>query len=216
LSETHATDPSEYIRELFAREDDLLRSIGRRAERAGLPSIAVNAEVGRLLQLVTVAVRARRALEIGTLAGYSAVWIARGLPPGGRLVTLEHDPEHAAVARETFEAAAVSDRVEVRVGEALELLAALPGAEPFDVAFLDAAKEEYPAYLELVLPRLRPGGALLADNALLRGRVIEPDGSEEARAMRDFNERVANDPRLVSTLIPVRDGVLVSILREGA
>ena len=164
--------------------------------------------------MMTRAVGARRALEVGTLAGYSGIWIARGLVPGGQLVTLEADPAHADVARQHFAAANLGETsVDIRVGPALESLAAMDAAGSFDLAFLDAAKVEYPAYLDHALRLVRPGGAILGDNTMLRGRVVRPDGSPEVDAMLEFTRRLAEDPRIAaSTILDQRDGLSISIV----
>ena len=143
------------------------------ARAAGLPPADVSPSQGRLLQLLARSHGARRILELGTLAGYSTIWLARALPPGGRLVTLERDPAHAAVARGNLERAGLADRVELRVGPALETLPQLAG-EPFDLAFLDADKASTDLYLEHVLGLLRPGALIVADNVVRGGAVADP------------------------------------------
>lgn len=206
-----------YIRGVFAHEDSALQNVMPEAREKGLPDIAVDAEVGRFLQVLVTSIGARRVLELGTLAGYSGIWIARGLVKGGTLVTIEADPTHAAIARTNFERAGVADRVEIRVARALDVLPDLPNDPPFDVIWLDAVKSEYPDYLEEALRLVRPGGLILADNALLRGRVVEepaPDDAPEVVAMRAFHERLASAPGLVSTLVPVRDGVTVTVATD--
>jgi predicted O-methyltransferase YrrM len=155
-------------------------------------------------------VGARRVLEVGTLGGYSGIWLARALPSDGRLVTIEGDEGRAAVARTAFERAGVADRVDLRVGEALDTLATLDG--PFDAVFLDADKAPLPAYLDETLRLLRVGGLLLCDNTFMDGRIADPDADgADLRGMREFNERVANDPRFVTAVIPVRDGLLAAL-----
>jgi len=211
-----------WIRDRFAREDGALRSVGAAAAAAGLPAIAVDAEVGRWLELLAGAVGARRALELGTLAGYSGIWIARGLAPGGALLTVERDPKHARVARDRFAHASLAGVVTVREADAIEVLDALPDAaapfdEPFDFVFLDAIKEDYPAYLDRLLERglVRAGGLVVADNLFLGDRVLRPGGDPEAEAMDRFARRLADDPRLRTTVLPIRDGVSVSLVGDG-
>lgn len=207
---------ADYVRQLFAVEDDVLAELRREIPRRGLPEIHISAEEGKLLELLLTAIGARRVLEIGTLGGYSALWMARALPPDGRLVTLELDADRAALARSFMEKAGVSDRVEVRVGEARRVMAemAAAGGEPFDAVFIDADKEGYTEYLELSLQLVRPGGLILADNAFRSGLVLEDDPDEATRGILAYNERVAADPRLVSTIIPIRDGLAVSVVRS--
>ena len=205
-----------YVRRLFAREDEALRRTRERADKAGMPSIQLPPATARTLQLLVRAAGVRRAVEVGTLAGYSAIWIARALPDGGSLVTLEIDPAHAAVARESLEDAGVADRVEVRVGAAAELLGALGPDGSFDLAFVDADKERYGEYVEHAARLLRPGGLLVADNALWKGRVTDPGSDPLAAAIDRFNRKVAADPRFEATILPVGDGLLVGVRRPGA
>jgi caffeoyl-CoA O-methyltransferase len=203
-----------YITGLFAREDDVLLSLREEADRTGLPPIHVPPQTGRLLQLLIAAVGARRILEVGTLGGYSAIWMARALPADGSILSLEVDARHADFARRWLARAGVSDRVEVRVGRALDLLPALDG-ERFDLVFLDADKEPLPTYLEGALRLTRPGGLVVADNALWGGRVVDASVRDAGtRAVREFNRRLADDPRLVGTVLPVGDGIAVAIVQR--
>lgn len=202
-----------YVRHLFAREDDRLREIRRRADEAGLPRIQLPPATARAVQLLLRASGARRVVEVGTLAGYSAVWIARALPADGRLTTLELDPERAEVARRSVEAAGLAERVEVREGDAVDTLAALGPDGGWDAVFLDADKERYAAYLEEAARLLRPGGLLMADNAFWKGLVLAPESSSDERAMliHDFNQRLAADPRFDATILPVGDGLAAAV-----
>ena len=203
---------SGYVRRLFAAEDGVLEALRYEIPRRGLPEIQISAEQGRLLQVLLRAVGARRVLEVGTLGGYSSIWMARALPPDGRLLTLEIDPERAAFAREFIERAGLSDRIEVRVGDAGETLAALDAGEPFDAVFIDADKERYPAYLDEALRLLRPGGLVLADNAFWSGRVLDEAPEEEGTTgVRELNRRLAEHPDLLGTIIPMRDGLAVAV-----
>lgn len=197
-------DVDRYVEGLFAPTDDALEETLRSSEEAGLPRIQISPSGGRLLQLLAEVVGARRVLEIGTLGGYSAIWLARALPEDGALVSLELEEAHAQVARENLERAGLSDRVEVRVGDARELLAAMAeeDAEPFDFVFIDADKEGYPEYLEWSLGLSRPGSLIVADNAIRGGAVLDPD-DERARATREFNELIAGHPRLSATVLPM-------------
>lgn len=203
-----------YVGALFAPEDPVLMALREDADREGLPPIAISPDAGRLLQVLLRAIGARRVLEVGTLGGYSALWMARALPPDGRLLTLERDPAHAAFARRHLAAAGVGDRVEVREGHALQLLPALDG-EQFDFVFLDADKEPLPTYLDWALRLVRPGGAIVADNALRGGRVLDDRATDEATlAVREFNRRLATDPRLTSIVVPTHDGVAIGIVES--
>jgi predicted O-methyltransferase YrrM len=199
-----------YAAELFGGEDGVLAEIRRAHRDAGLPDIAISAEEGRVLQVLLRAVAARRVLEVGTLGGYSGVWIARALGPGGKLVTIELDPDFARIARRSFEKAGVSERVEVLEGPALDILPALePG---FDAIFLDADKEPLAEYYGAALGLLRVGGLLLCDNAFFNGRVVDlADRKPDVEGVRAFNRLAASDPRLLATVLPVRDGLLVGV-----
>ena len=216
-----APDPSEYdhdaldlyVQRLFAREDDALRRTRERADKAGMPRIQLPPATARALQLLVRAAGVRRAVEVGTLAGYSAVWIARALPQDGKLVTLEINPEHAAVAQRSLADAGVADRVELQVGDAAELLAALGPDGSFDLVFVDADKERYAQYLEEAARLLRPGGLFVADNAFWKGLVLDPDSDHLATVLDGFNRTVADDPRFDATILPVGDGLLVGVRR---
>lgn len=205
-----------YVGALFAPEDPVLLALREDADRAGLPPIAISADTGRLLQVLIRAVGARRVLEVGTLGGYSALWMARALPPDGQVVTLECEPAHAAFARQHLDAAGVGARVDIRVGTAASLLPAFDG-EAFDLVFLDADKEPLPTYLEWALRLVRPGGAIVADNALWGGRVLDERVTDEATAaVREFNRRLATDPRITGIVVPTHDGVAIGIVAPAA
>lgn len=171
------------------------------------PGMLSGLTVGRLLETLVFALRARLVLEIGTYAGYSALSMAAGLAPGGRLLTCEISPEIAGFARRHIEASPYADRIEVCVGPALETISGLEG--PFDLVFIDADKVGYPAYYEAVLPKLAPGGLIAVDNTLRDGRVLDDPGGwdEDTRAMARFNDDLIQDQRVVCVLLTVRDGV---------
>ena len=161
---------------------------------------------GRFLEFLVWLSGARRVLEIGMFTGYSALSMAAALPPDGRLVTCEIDPDRAAVARRHFDGSHFGDRIEIRVGPALETLATVDG--PFDLVFIDADKVNYSNYYEAVLPKLSDRGVIAADNVLWSGRVLDPeDTSEDTEAIRAFNAKVRDDPRVVNVMLTVRDGV---------
>jgi caffeoyl-CoA O-methyltransferase len=205
-----------YVADLFAPEDELLADLRRAMDRANFPRIYISAEEGKLLQVLLRAVDARRVLELGTLGGYSAIWMGRALPPDGRLITIEKRAERAELAREYIGRAGLSDRVEVSVGEADRLLEQLANEEPFDVVFIDADKEGYPRYLEWSAGHVRSGGLVIADNALKSGRVLERDSRDpEVVGIQEFNRRVAHDPRFTSIVVPTRDGVAIALVNRG-
>ena len=203
----------DYITGLFSAEDELLAALREEADRTGLPPISISADEGRLLQVLLTAIGARRVLEVGTLGGYSAICMARALPPDGRLLTVDIEEKHAAFARRYIRRAELQDRIEVRVGRALDVLPALDG-ERFDVMFLDADKEPLPTYFEWALRLVRPGGLIIADNALWGGRVYDGEESDErTRGVREFNRRMSTDPRVLGIIVPTHDGVAVAVVR---
>lgn len=199
-----------YAEQLFAPEDAALHEIRAMQRRAGLPDIAISPLQGKILMVLLLGLGARRVLELGTLGGYSGVWMARALPPDGRLTTIEYDPRHAAVARDAFRRAGVSQRVELLEGSGLELLPALkPG---YDAVFLDADKAPLEEYFRQAMRLLRRGGLLLCDNAFFNGRVTDPDDhAPDIEGVRAFNRLAATDPRLVTAVVPVRDGLVVGV-----
>src|ERR671933_567651 len=193
-----------YIEKLFMPPDHTLKAVLYRSHEAGLPEIQVSPNEGRLLQLLAQIVGAKRILEVGTLGGYSAIHLARALPDDGALISLELDPHYAEVARENIAEAGLEDIVEVRVGDARELLSSMveEGEEPFNLAFIDADKASYPEYLEWTLRLSRLGSLILADNTIRGGGVVEPE-DEIARAVHEFNRRLAHDPRLSAIILPL-------------
>jgi predicted O-methyltransferase YrrM len=171
---------------------------------AGLPSINVSPVQGKFLHLLVLATGARRILEIGTLGGYSTLWLARALPVGGRLVSLELQPRHAEVARANLDRAGVSERVEIRVGPAAESLAQLQaeGAGPFDLIFIDADKPSNPAYLGWALKLARRGTLIVVDNVVRKGKIVDPASADpDVQGTRALFELLAEEPRLSSTAI---------------
>ena len=204
-----------YIQTLFAAEDELLRELRAEIARRGLPEIYISPDQGRLMQVLLAAIGARRVLEIGTLGGYSTLWIARALPDEGRVLTLEIDPDRAAFARDFARRAGLDPVIQVRVGAALDLIPTITADEPpFDACFIDADKARYPDYLDHALRLVRPGGLILADNTLWAGRVLEnPPQSDETRAIQTFNRRLAASDQLLATIIPIRDGLAVAVRR---
>ncbi|MDP9380632.1 MAG: O-methyltransferase [Chloroflexota bacterium] len=208
-----------YVRELFVPRDEVLDGFEQELERAGIPLIQVPPELGKLLGLLVRLMRSRRVLEIGTLGGYSAAWMARALPEGGRLITLEKSAKHAEFARSFLARAGVVDKVEVVVGSALDTLPALLEREEpqFDMVFIDADKESYPGYLDWSIRLLRPGGLIVADNVLRGGKVMEPGDDAVLNGVAEFNQHAAASPLLDSLILPNRngqDGILLAVVRE--
>jgi caffeoyl-CoA O-methyltransferase len=189
-----------------SRQDDVLARVERETAARPDAMMQVTPDEGALLGMLARLVGAKKALELGTFTGYSAICIARGLAEGGTLTCLELDPELAAIARANLETAGVADRVEIRVGPAGDALRAMPEEPTYDFVFLDADKTGYPDYYEQILPRLIPGGLLLLDNVLLRGAVVEPE-DDRARMMDALNRRVAEDERVDSAMTLVADGL---------
>jgi predicted O-methyltransferase YrrM len=199
----HSTAPPAYLEELAT---DLRATLSS-------PGMMVGRLEGRYLELLTFALGARSVLEIGTFGGYSALSMAAGLAPGGHITTCEISPVHAEFARRHIAASPYADRIEVVVGPAIETVAGLEG--PFDLVFIDADKASYPAYFEAVLPKLAPRGLIAADNTLWSGRILDPsDTSDDTVALRNFNDALVTDSRVVVVQTTVRDGVTL-IRRAG-
>ncbi|MEE8153866.1 MAG: O-methyltransferase, partial [Phycisphaerales bacterium] len=183
------------------------------AVEVGLPNIAVSADVGRLLMILTSMTRGQLAIELGTLGGYSGIWIARGLKPDGRLITIERELAHADFAKVQFERAGVADRVAIRRGAALEVLPNLAeqlGPDSVDVVFIDAVKVEYTEYWRIVRPLIVPGGLVLVDNVLGGGTwTIDDEDDPQRQAVDTFSRLVSEDPQFEAVVVPLRQGVLV-------
>jgi predicted O-methyltransferase YrrM len=193
-----------YFGDLLIARDEKLDAALAANQKAGLPAIDVSRLQGKFLELLVRISGARRILEIGTLGGYSTIWLARGLPEGGRIVTLEFDPHHAEVARANLEHAGVVDRVDLRVGRAIDTLPKLENTadSPFDLIFIDADKESYPEYLDWALRLSRVGTVIVADNVVREGKVVEADCDDErVQGVRRFTERLAAEPRLSATVL---------------
>jgi predicted O-methyltransferase YrrM len=197
------TEVDRYFGDLLAPSDDKLDAALDANRKAGLPAIDVTPLQGKFLDLLVRVSGARRVLELGTLGGYSTIWMARALPEGGRLVTLEANPHHAEVARANLRRAGVEDRVDLRLGPALESLPALEAeGVPFDLIFIDADKTGYPDYLGWSLRLSRPGTLIVADNVVRKGKVVEAGSDDpDVRGVRRFTELVAAEPRLSATVL---------------
>lgn len=198
------TAVDDYFGSVLALDDAALDGALASSRDAGLPEIQVAPNQGRLLHLLARAMGAKRILEIGTLGGYSAIWLARALPEGGRLVTLEAEPKHAEVAKANLARAHVAHLVEIRVGPALETLPGLvaEGAGPFDLVFVDADKPSLPEYLEWSLRLARPGTMLVFDNVVRKGGILDEASTDAAvRGTRRLFERLAAEPRLRATAL---------------
>ncbi len=204
----------QYTSDLFAPEDEVLRKLRAELPRRNIPEININAVEGRLLQFLIRTIGARKALEVGSLGGYSGIWIARALAAGGKLITLELNPHHAATAREFYAKAGVADKVELREGPALDSLAQIATDAPFDFCFIDADKPNQAAYLKHALELVRPGGIIAVDNSYRHGSILDPnDHTPDVESVRECNRLMASDPRLFSTIITTNDGLAVGIVK---
>lgn len=199
----------DYAVDVFGQYDDHLAGLMSRAVEAGLPPIAVSADVGRLLKILVSMTDGKLAIELGTLAGYSGIWIARGMAEDGKLITVEYQDDHADFAQSEFERAGVADKVEIVRGRALEVLPGIServGESSVDFAFIDAEKSEYLDYLRLLKPLIKSGGMLVADNVYGTGAgwIDEGHGTDE------FNRAIAADPGFDAVATPMREGVLIA------
>ncbi len=204
MNQDQWTAVDNYVSELFLKHDPALEAALAASAAAGLPEIQVSPAQGKLLHLLARMQGARNILEVGTLGGYSTIWLARALPAGGRLITLELDPKHAQVARSNFERAGVSDVVELRLGEAAETMRQLVKEKrgPFDFVFIDADKPGYAEYFRLALQLSRPGTVIFADNVVRKGAVADASSSDPlVQGIQRFNELVAAEPRVSATTI---------------
>jgi predicted O-methyltransferase YrrM len=194
----------QYLASLFIPTDPVMAAALEASVAGGLPPIHVSPLQGRMLQLLAQMQDAQRILEIGTLGGFSTLWLARSLGPEGRIVTLELDPQHAAVARATFQRAGLASRIELRLGAAKDSLAAMVAASeaPFDFVFIDADKASIPDYFRFAVQLSRPGTVIITDNVIRKGAVVDGASTDASvQGVRRFNEIVAADPRVTSTTI---------------
>jgi predicted O-methyltransferase YrrM len=200
-----------YVNRLARDEDQLLQDIRKYCRQFGLPNI--NPEEGRVLAMLVQLTGAKRTLEVGACSGYSGIWIARALPPGGTLETIESDTSNARLARDNFKKANVADRVKVLEGKALDILPTLE-ERAFDLIFIDADKEEYSDYLEEALRLSHKGSLICADNMYWQGKVFEGEVDDETEAIKYFQKRIFSNQRLKSTILPVSDGLSISVVRS--
>ncbi|HYN08960.1 MAG TPA: O-methyltransferase [Vicinamibacterales bacterium] len=204
MTDDRWTAVDHYVDDLLVGADPALQAALEATAAAGMPAISVSPSQGKLLHLLARAMGARRILELGTLGGYSAIWLARALPAGGRLITIEAKPEHADVARASFARANVSNVIDLRVGPALDVLPRLAAeaAGPFDLIFIDADKPNYPQYLDWSITLARPGTLIIADNVVRDGDVVDERSTDPmVQGARQFNARLAADPRVTSTIV---------------
>jgi predicted O-methyltransferase YrrM len=209
MDQAQWTRVDDYLSTALGLSDAVLDAAVEASRAAGLPAISVSPAQGKLLHLLARAIGASQVLEIGTLGGYSTIWLARALPAGGRLITLELDPRHAEVARTNFVQAGLADVVELRLGPALETLPRLAaeGRGPFDLVFIDADKPNIPAYFTWALSLTRPGSAIVVDNVVRGGAVADPASDDPSvQGVRRLNELIAAEPRVSATVVQTVGG----------
>ncbi len=215
-------DVDNYISSLLIHEDEILSSISQTLKDANLPSSTVSPNQGKFLQVMALACNAKNILELGTLGGYSTTWLARALPGNGRMITVEIEPAHASVARKNIERAGLSEKVEIRIGKAMEILYQLINEkpEPFDLIFIDADKEPYAEYFELSLQLSRPGTFIIADNVIREGEVMDETIKDSfINGIQRFNKLLSITPNVTSTIIQTvgikpHDGISLSIVNH--
>ena len=211
-----------YIRGLLAPEDDVLTSTIKSLDREGLPQISVSANQGKFLQVLALLCNASKILELGTLGGYSTIWMARAIPEGGKIVTIEIDPRHADVAKRNIEAAGLLAKVDIRVGNAMEILQQMieSAERPFDMIFIDADKPPYTEYFGLALQLSRPGTLIVCDNVVREGKVLDAAVEDEsAQGARRFNEMLARNTAVTATILQTvggkeHDGMAIAVVNR--
>ena len=211
----------QYINNLLALEDAALEATVLSIYDHGIPQISVSPNQGKFLQVLAYMCSAKKILEVGTLAGYSTIWLARALPEGGKLVTIEYDPLHARVAGENIERAELAEKVDIRVGKAIDVLPDLLSeqAGPFDLIFIDADKPPYPEYYEWALKLSRPGTIIVADNVIRAGQVLDPDHTDErVQGVQRLNELLSKDDRVHATILQTvgakeHDGMAIMVVK---
>jgi predicted O-methyltransferase YrrM len=219
MSDARWTEVDAYFTGCLGADDAALEAALAASDAAGLPKIAVSAAHGKWLNLMAKAIGAKRILEVGTLGGYSAIWLARAVGPGGRVVTLEIDPKHAVVARGSIAKAGLADSVDIRVGPAIETLPHLASESPFDFSFIDADKESNADYFAWALRLSRPGALIIVDNVVREGKVVEPGYSSQVDGVRRMIDLIANEPRVSATVVQTvgvkkYDGMLVARVND--
>lgn len=210
-----------YIRDGFAKEDELLAGVIKSLEKENLPQHSISPTQGKFLQLLAQLCNAEKILELGTLGGYSTIWLGRSLPEGGKLITIEVDPDHADVANANIIKAGLDDKVELRLGNALEVLSDISNNNegPFDLIFIDADKPNYTKYFEWALVLSKPGTLIIADNVIREGRVLdEKSEDEKVRGVQNFNQMLSNNTKITATIMQTvgmkaHDGMALAIVK---
>jgi len=211
-----------YIDGLLVTEDNALLATKQSLEDAGMPQISVSPNQGKFLHILALLCNAKKILEVGTLAGYSTIWMARALPKDGKLITIELDPKHAAVAKKNIELAGLTDRIEVRIGKAIDILAKMDAEKegPFDMIFIDADKPPYTEYFQYALSMSRPGTLIVADNVIRDGKVLDPNHADEmVKGAQRFNKSLAANKDVTATIIQTvgvkeYDGMALAVVNK--
>lgn len=209
-----------YIAQLLGQEDEALKAVAPSLDAAQMPQISVSANQGKFLQILARLCNAKKILELGTLGGYSTIWMARVLPADGKLITLEYEAAYARVAQENIDRAGLHDQVEIRIGRAIDLLPQLAQeqAGPFDMIFIDADKPPYPEYFDWAIKLSRPGTLIVADNVVREGNVLDPEHPDErVQGVRRLNEMLSTDKRVTATIIQTvgskeHDGMVIAVV----
>ncbi len=210
-----------YISNLLGHEDEALIAATRSLKEAGMPAISISPNQGKFLQILALLCNAKNILELGTLAGYSTIWMARALPKDGRLITLEYDPKHAAVAQKNIERAGLAEQVQIKTGRALDILPQLhaDGAGPFDMIFIDADKPPYADYFQWALKLSRPGTLIVADNVIREGKVLDENSTEAAvNGAQRFNKMLGANTAVTATILQMvgvkeYDGMALAVVK---
>lgn len=214
-------DVDQYINQLLLPDDTLLKDVIKSIEVAGLPPISISANQGRFLQILTLLCKPKRILELGTLGGFSTIWMARALPDDGKLISLEIDITCASVAQNNINLAGLTDKVEIRIGKAIDLLPQLLAANegPFDMIFIDADKPPYAEYFEYAVKLSRPGTLIICDNVIRDGKVLDPHITDElVQGVQRFNLALSKDKRVDATIIQTvglkeHDGMAIAVVK---
>jgi|SRR6185503_17981993 len=210
----------QYISNLLGDEDEALKGVITAIDAAGIPQISVSANQGKFLQILAKLIHAKKILEVGTLGGYSTIWMARALPAGGKLITLEIDQAHADVALQNFKKAGVEDKIELRLGPAIETLPELlkEDAGPFDMIFIDADKPPYPEYFEWALKLSRPGTLIIADNVIREGKILDENHPDDkVQGVHRLNKLLSGNNKVTATIIQTvgakeHDGMAIAVV----
>jgi caffeoyl-CoA O-methyltransferase len=209
-----------YISNLFGDEDRAILDVEKAIAASGIPQISISPNQGKFLQVLARLCKARRILEVGTLGGYSTIWMARALPKDGKLITLELEPKHAAVAKKNFETTGLADKIEIRLGKAIDGMEKLitERAEPFDMIFIDADKEPYTEYFAAALKLSRPGTLIITDNVIREGKVLDPATTDSmVKGVQRFNKALAENKSVIATIIQTvgskdHDGMAIAVV----